>query len=57
MEGGVLTYILSQPVNPRLSEAWREYDMGVKTRKAESLTLLHYKSTGIGLCLMCLCYC
>lgn len=42
----VFSHISSQPVNPPLSEAWREYDMDVKTQEGASLTLLHYESAG-----------
>lgn len=48
---GMFSHISSQPVNPPLSESWREYDTGVKTQEGESLTLLHYESTGTGLCM------
>lgn len=48
---GMFSHISSQPVNPPLSESWREYDTGVKTEEGESLTLLHYESTGTGLCM------
>lgn len=45
----MFSHISSQPVNPPLSGAWREYDTGVKTQEGESLTQLHYESTGTGL--------
>lgn len=47
----MFSHISSHPVNPPLGEAWREYDMGVKTQEGESLTLLHYESFGTGLCM------